>query len=143
MKIYSVLVQQVVCRKFQVACEENINVYNKGRYYETPPTFKNTFEYRSGVHLFFFKFPVNCPLSNNKSLCYCIVFTLTMYGSSSGTIASQSCNSWQVEDNLSRSIRKPKFCFPTWSSTNQAVQLQKMARGLQFHILKVEGLYYL
>ena len=26
--------------------------------------------------------------------------------------------------------------------TNQAVQLQKMARGLKFRIQKVEGLYY-
>ena len=29
------------------------------------------------------------------------------------------------------------------SDTNQAVQPQKMARGLKFRILKVEGLYYL
>ena len=35
------------------------------------------------------------------------------------------------------------FWFPTWSDTNQAVQLQKMARGLKFRIKKVEGLYYL
>ena len=35
-------------------------------------------------------------------------------------------------------MRKPTFLFPTWSDTNQAVQLQKMAIGL-----KVEGLYYL
>ena len=35
------------------------------------------------------------------------------------------------------------FCFPTWSDTNQAVQLQKMARGLKFQIKKVDGLYYL
>ena len=28
------------------------------------------------------------------------------------------------------------------SDTNQAVQLQKMARGWKFRILKVEGLYY-
>ena len=40
-------------------------------------------------------------------------------------------------------MRKPTFWFPTWSNTNQAVQLQKMARGLKFWILKVEGLYYL
>ena len=38
---------------------------------------------------------------------------------------------------------KPTFWFPTWSDTNQAVQLQKMARGLKFRILKVEGFYYL
>ena len=33
--------------------------------------------------------------------------------------------------------------FPTWFDTNQAVQLQKLARGLKFRILKVEGSYYL
>ena len=38
-------------------------------------------------------------------------------------------------------MRKPTFWFPTWSDTNQAVQLQKMARGLKFRI--VEGLYHL
>ena len=37
-------------------------------------------------------------------------------------------------------MRKPTFWFPTWSDTNQAVQLQKMARGLQFWIKKVKGL---
>ena len=40
-------------------------------------------------------------------------------------------------------MRKPTFWFPTWSNTNQAVQLQKTARGLKFRIKKVEGLYYL
>ena len=35
------------------------------------------------------------------------------------------------------------FWFPTWSDTNQAVQLQKMARGLKFQIQKVEILHYL
>ena len=39
-------------------------------------------------------------------------------------------------------MRKPTFWFPTWSDTNQAVQLQKMARGLKFRIYEVEGLYY-
>ena len=33
---------------------------------------------------------------------------------------------------MSRVVRKPTFWFPTWSDTNQAVQLQKMARGLKF-----------
>ena len=32
--------------------------------------------------------------------------------------------------------------FPTRSDTNQAVQPQKMARGLKFRIKVVEGLYY-
>ena len=40
-------------------------------------------------------------------------------------------------------MRKPTFWFLTRSDTNQAVQLQKMARGLKFWIQKVEGLYYL
>ena len=40
-------------------------------------------------------------------------------------------------------MRKPRFWFPTWSITNQTVQLQKMARGLKFQIKEVEGLYYL
>ena len=44
---------------------------------------------------------------------------------------------------MSRVMRKPTFWFPTWSDTNQAVQLQKMARGLKFWIKIVEGLYYL
>ena len=39
-------------------------------------------------------------------------------------------------------MRKPTFWFQTWSDTNQAVQLQKMARGLKFRISKVEGSYY-
>ena len=38
-------------------------------------------------------------------------------------------------------MRKPMFWSPTWSDTNQAVQLQKMARGLKFRIKKVGGLY--
>ena len=40
-------------------------------------------------------------------------------------------------------MRKPTFWFPTRSNTNQAVQLQKMARVLKFRIKNVEGLYYL
>ena len=40
-------------------------------------------------------------------------------------------------------MRKPTLWFPTWLDTNQAVQVQKMARGYKFRIKKVEGLYYL
>ena len=40
-------------------------------------------------------------------------------------------------------MRKPTFWFPTWSDTNQAVQLHKMARDLKFRIYKEEGSYYL
>ena len=39
-------------------------------------------------------------------------------------------------------MREPTFWFPTWSDTNQAVQLQKMDRGLKFRIKEVEELYY-
>ena len=44
---------------------------------------------------------------------------------------------------MSHIMRNPTLWFQTWSDTNQAVQLQKMARGLKFLITKVEGLYYL
>ena len=40
-------------------------------------------------------------------------------------------------------MRKPTFWFPTRSDINQAVQLQKMARGLKFWIKKLEVLLYL
>ena len=43
---------------------------------------------------------------------------------------------------MSCDMRKPAFLFPTWSDTNQAVQLQKMARCLKFRIKEVEGLNY-
>ena len=39
-------------------------------------------------------------------------------------------------------MRKPTFCFLTCSDTNQAVQLQKMARGLKFRIKEGEVLFY-
>ena len=39
-------------------------------------------------------------------------------------------------------MRKPTFWFPTRCDTNQAVQPQKMTRGLTFGIEEVEGLYY-
>ena len=40
-------------------------------------------------------------------------------------------------------MRKPRFWFRTWSNTNQAAELQKMARVLKFRINKEEGSYYL
>ena len=40
-------------------------------------------------------------------------------------------------------MRKPTFLFSTWSNINQAVQIHKMARVLEFWIYEVEGLYYL
>ena len=45
-----------------------------------------------------------------------------------------ACNTKKI--HLSSVMRKPMFCFITWFDTNQAVQLQKMARGLKFRILK-------
>ena len=45
--------------------------------------------------------------------------------------------------DMKRIVRKPTFLFPTWSDTNQAVQLQKMARDLKSRIYKVEGSFYL
>ena len=39
-------------------------------------------------------------------------------------------------------MRKPTYWFPTWSDTNQAVQLRKAARYLKFRIYEVEGLNY-
>ena len=43
---------------------------------------------------------------------------------------------------MSRDMRKPTLLFQIWSDTNQAVQLQKMARSLKFRIKEVEGLNY-
>ena len=40
-------------------------------------------------------------------------------------------------------MRKPAFRFSTRTDTNQAVQSQKMARGLKFRFKKVQELYYL
>ena len=39
-------------------------------------------------------------------------------------------------------MRKWSSEFPTRSETNQAVQPQKMAKGLKFRFYVVEGLYY-
>ena len=35
---------------------------------------------------------------------------------------------------VSRVMRKPMFLFPTWSDTNRAEQLQKIARDMKFQI---------
>ena len=40
-------------------------------------------------------------------------------------------------------MRKRFTAFPTRSDRNRVAQPQKIARGLKFRILKVEGLYYL
>ena len=44
---------------------------------------------------------------------------------------------------MSRIPRKPVFGFQTHSDTNQAVQRQKMARGLKFWTNEVEGFCFL
>ena len=44
-------------------------------------------------------------------------------------------------NHMSRVMRKPTFWFPTWSDTNQTVQLKKMARGLKFRIYEIKGYY--
>ena len=41
-----------------------------------------------------------------------------------------------------RCEKKQSSGFPTRSDTNQAIQSQKMARGLKLCIYEVEGLYY-
>ena len=46
-------------------------------------------------------------------------------------------------DEMGFVMRNRSSQFPTRSDTNQAVQPQKMARGLKFQILEVEGLYYI
>ena len=43
---------------------------------------------------------------------------------------------------MSLCVRKQTIWVPTRSDTNQAVQSQKMVRGLKFWIQKVEKLYY-
>ena len=45
---------------------------------------------------------------------------------------------------MSRDVRKPVFGgFPTRSDKNEAVQPQKIARGLKFRLKEEQGLYYL
>ena len=39
-----------------------------------------------------------------------------------------------MQEHMSQDLRKPTFLFLTWSDTNQAVQLQKMAKGFKFRI---------
>ena len=46
-------------------------------------------------------------------------------------------------NNVSSIMRKTVFWFLTSTDTNQAVQPQKMARGLKLQILILEALYYL
>ena len=63
-------------------------------------------------------------------------YDIVLVASKLGT--NSNCNT-----QMSCVMRKPTFWFPTWSNTNQAVQLQKMDRGLKSGIKKVGGLYNL
>ena len=71
-------------------------------------------------------------------------FSLELHCASSECPKNSCFNGGTISyHKMSRFMRKPTFWFPTRSDTNQAVQLQKMARGFKFWIQKVEGLYYL
>ena len=54
-----------------------------------------------------------------------------------------SFGAYVTKVKMSRVLRKQTFWFPTWSDTNQAVQLQKIDRGLKFRVKKAEGFYFL
>ena len=56
-------------------------------------------------------------------------------------IIHQNCSA-QDEKYISRVMRKLTMSFLNRSDTNRAVQAQKMARGWNLWILKVEKLYY-
>ena len=74
------------------------------------------------------------------------IHSIHFYGNSQKNNPSHKNNPSDITkyaSYMSHVMRKPMLWFPTWSDTNQAVQLKKMARGLKFRIQKVEGLYYL
>ena len=54
-----------------------------------------------------------------------------------------SFGAYVTKVKMSRVVRKQTFWFPTWSDTNQAVQLQKIDRGLKLQVKKAGGLYFL
>ena len=65
-----------------------------------------------------------------------------VHDSSKSFIYRYNIHKW-IFHNMSCVMRKQTFWLPTWSDTNPAVQLQKMAKGLKFWIKKVESLPYL
>ena len=97
------------------------------------------------------------PLNSSEGLKFIILYIKQNFGMSATrlcksfiyfcifkeTVAVLYGNTYYETPCMSRVVRKPTFWFPTWSDTNQAVQPQKMARGLKFRIKKVEKLYYL
>ena len=69
--------------------------------------------------------------SNYDKIDYTFNIESNVVASKMGT--SDLADPMNLQD-LSRDKRKSAFFFPTWSDTNQAVQLQKMARDLKFQI---------
>ena len=69
--------------------------------------------------------------------------TTALCGCAAGYVQVPLFFAYAKQVYLCHVMRKPTFWLPTWSDTNQAVQLQKMARGLKFRIYVVKGLYYL
>ena len=69
--------------------------------------------------------------ANNNGLPLC----LSKINTFSTCCVQNFCSKFSVNRKLMSCImRKPTFWFPTWSDINQAVQLQKIARGLKFRI---------
>ena len=58
-----------------------------------------------------------------------------------GKVSNNFCQMWKESSIFEQ--RHEQTCLLTEAYTNQAVQPQKMAKGLTFHILEVEGLCYL
>ena len=72
---------------------------------------------------------------HGKQLRSCCYLTTLILGKPLGGYRQSYCSRYVfVQNHKSRVMIKPTFWFPTWSNTNQAVQLQKMARGLKFWI---------
>ena len=74
-------------------------------------------------------------------------YKLTLWAFGSGELKT-----WNATFKMNNSMRRPVLSyephhlssgFLTRLDTNLAVRSQKIARGLKFHILDVEGLYYL
>ena len=66
----------------------------------------------------------------------CQYFFFFFLNSRNGTINKTEIivKVYLFQEDMSLVVRKPVFGVPTRSDTNQAVQLQKMARGLKFRI---------
>ena len=60
-----------------------------------------------------------------------VKFMFKVYHDLTPTYISEN---YVLRNEMSNVMRKPTFWLPTWSNTNQAVQLQKMAIGLKFQI---------